>query len=98
MGVATLSATVLALAPGYVAVTCTVGGATSGYCAIGSCVNATPPTIRMTIDSTLAKMGRSMKKWEITASPRDRHCGLSRRGDRFDGVVDACRLEAQRDD
>ncbi len=36
IGVATVSATVLALAPGYVAVTWTVGGATSGYCATGS--------------------------------------------------------------
>src|SRR3954471_23786018 len=70
IGVATVSATVLALAPGYVAVTWTVGGATSGYWAIGNCVSATPPTIRNTIDRTVAKIGRSMKKWEITASPQ----------------------------
>src|SRR3954468_18344277 len=69
IGVATVSATVLALAPGYVAVTWTVGGATSGYCAIGSCVSETTPTIRMTIDSTAAKIGRSMKKREIIAAP-----------------------------
>src|SRR3954465_13777356 len=79
MGVATLSATVLALAPGYVAVTCTVGGATSGYCAIGSCTSATPPTIRMTIDSTEAKIGRSMKKWEITITPPRRALLAARR-------------------
>src|ERR1051325_477500 len=72
IGVATVSATVLALGPGYVAGTGTVGGATSGYCAIGSCVSATPPTIRMTIDSTLAKIGRLMKKWEIIATPLKR--------------------------
>src|SRR3954454_95899 len=101
IGVATVSPTVLALAPGYVAVTCTVGGATSGYCAIGSCVSATPPTIRITIDKTLAKMGRSMKKWEITASPQGCHCGLGcgcRRCDGFDGIIDPRRLQAQRDD
>src|SRR3954454_13106668 len=69
IGVATVSPTVLALAPGYVAVTCTVGGATSGYCAIGSCVSATPPTIRIRTESTEAKIGRSMKKWEIMGTP-----------------------------
>ena len=42
--------------------TCTVGGATSGYWAIGNCVTATTPTITITIDSTVAKIGRSMKK------------------------------------
>ena len=68
MGVATLSAVVLALAPGYVAVTCTVGGATSGYCATGSWVAATTPTITITTESTVAKIGRSMKKWEIISA------------------------------
>src|SRR4051812_292567 len=69
IGVATVSATTLALAPGYVAVTCTVGGATSGYWAIGSLGSATMPTIRITSDRTVAKIGRSMKKREITAAP-----------------------------
>ena len=41
------------------------GGAISGYCAIGSRVKATAPRITNTIDSTAAKIGRSMKKWEI---------------------------------
>src|SRR5262249_16963721 len=45
--------------------TWTVGGATSGYCATGSCDRATMPTMTMTIDSTEAKIGRSMKKCEI---------------------------------
>src|SRR5262249_26306483 len=45
--------------------TWTVGGATSGYWATGSCDRATTPTMTRTIDSTDAKMGRSMKKWEI---------------------------------
>src|SRR5262245_39459751 len=41
------------------------GGAISGYCAIGRRANATAPRITNTIDSTAAKIGRSMKKWEI---------------------------------
>ena len=48
------------------AVTSTVGGVTSGYCATGSVNTATPPASMMTIDSTEAKIGRSMKKCEIT--------------------------------
>src|SRR5437773_983686 len=39
IGAATVSCTVFAFAPGYRAVTVTVGGVTSGYCATGS-VNA----------------------------------------------------------
>src|SRR5688500_10841809 len=42
----------------------TVGGAISGYCEIGSAVEATSPAIVMMIASTLAKMGRSMKNRE----------------------------------
>src|SRR5882757_5941256 len=45
--------------------TCTVGGATSGYWATGSWDRATTPTMTRMIDSTAAKIGRSMKKWEI---------------------------------
>ena len=37
-----------------------------GYCATGSVNTATPPASTKTIDSTEAKIGRSMKKWEIT--------------------------------
>src|ERR1043166_9214356 len=69
IGVATFSATSSALAPGKLAVTLIVGGTTSGYCAMGSLTSATTPTITMTIDSTLAKMGRSMKKRESMDSP-----------------------------
>src|ERR1043166_4474910 len=107
IGVATVSATTLALAPGYVAVTCSVGGVTSGYCAIGSCVSATPPTMMKTIDRTLAKIGRSMKKWEITAmsssndlSKRNRclRRGLRGRLHRFDGIVKPSHLQAVHDD
>src|SRR5215472_14136741 len=62
MGAATVSATTFALAPGYVAETLTVGGTTSGYCAIGSFWRATRPMITMTIERTVAKTGRSTKK------------------------------------
>src|SRR5688572_1207869 len=74
MGVATVSAATVALAPGYSAETWMVGGATSGYCAIGSPSRATPPTMTMTTESTVAKMGRSMKKCEIIG----RSCRKSR--------------------
>src|SRR5262249_48288527 len=66
MGAATVSATTLALAPGYEADTTTVGGAISGYCATGSVTKATVPASTMTMDSTEAKIGRSMKNLENT--------------------------------
>ena len=40
-----------------------------GYCATGKENTATPPASVMTIDSTAAKIGRSMKKWEIMVGP-----------------------------
>src|SRR5262245_4815262 len=81
IGVATVLATVFALAPGNVAVTVTVGGATSGYCAIGRPTSDTTPTIVTTIDSTIAKIGRAMKKCEMfTGWP-----SLGNHG--FDGLV-----------
>src|SRR5690606_18077340 len=49
-------------------VTCTVGGVISGYCATGSMKAATPPISTMTIDTTQAKIGRSMKKRESIGS------------------------------
>src|SRR4051812_5004820 len=63
-GATTVLATTSALAPGYWPLTRTSGGAMSGYCAKGSRVTATAPTITMTIDTTAAKIGRSMKKCE----------------------------------
>ena len=65
IGVTTVAATTSALAPGYWPVTVMVGGAISGYCAIGRRTNATPPRITKMIETTLAKIGRSMKKCEI---------------------------------
>jgi hypothetical protein len=59
-GVATVSAITSGVAPGYWAETTTVGGATSGYCAVGSETKESPPRIVMTIERTAAKIGRSM--------------------------------------
>src|SRR6266700_5693652 len=63
-GATTVAATTSALAPGYCPLTRTSGGAMSGYCAKGSRVTATAPIITKTIDTTAAKIGRSMKKCE----------------------------------
>jgi hypothetical protein len=56
MGVATARATTSAFAPGYVAVTCTVGGAISGNCVMGSAISdSTPSKVNMmdiTVDNT----------------------------------------------
>src|SRR4051794_8762890 len=65
MTLMTLSSSVCAEAPGYVAVRTMEGGATVGYCAIGSCLMATPPSTRMKSAITHAKIGRSMKNCAI---------------------------------
>ena len=39
-----------------------LGGVICGYCAMGRLKTATPPASVMTMDSTAAKIGRSMKK------------------------------------
>jgi hypothetical protein len=61
-GVATGRATVSAEAPGYDAVTCTVGGTISGYWAMGRIARAPNPNAVTKTLSTAAKRGRSMKK------------------------------------
>src|SRR6476620_7263034 len=68
--VTTVAATPSALAPGYWPDTVMVGGAISGYWATGRRKKATPPKITKTIETTEAKIGRSMKKCEIRM---DRH-------------------------
>src|SRR5262245_121051 len=50
-----------------------VGGATSGYWAMGSLTTATTPMITMTIDKTMAMIGRSMKKRDICYPLKGRH-------------------------
>src|ERR1700686_4704527 len=64
IGVTTVAATTSALAPGYWPATLMIGGAISGYCATGRRENDTPPRITKTIETTAAKIGRSMTKGE----------------------------------
>src|SRR3972149_10307694 len=61
--------------------TVTTGGAISGYCAIGSTRPAARPASTMNIDSTTAKIGRSMKNLESMVGPPGSgfHGGLCRR-------------------
>src|SRR5258708_35477716 len=63
-GATTVAATTSALAPGYCPVTLTTGGAISGYWATGSRPMDTAPRMTKTIETTAAKIGRSMKKWD----------------------------------
>ena len=74
IGATTVEATTSALAPGYWPVTLMIGGAISGYCATGRRANATAPRITNTIETTAAKIGRSMKKCEIRMA-RPQFCG-----------------------
>src|SRR5712671_1686950 len=63
-GATTVAATTSALAPGYWPLTLTTGGAISGYWATGSRPTDTAPRMTKTIETTAAKIGRSIKKWE----------------------------------
>src|SRR3546814_728061 len=54
----------LGLAPGKLARTTTVGGTTSGYSLIGNWNSEMAPPMRITSDSTAAKIGRLMKNCE----------------------------------
>src|SRR5690242_17463955 len=67
IGAATVCSITSAEAPGYTACTVTTGGAISGYCAIGRFLIAASPASTMKIESTAAKIGRSMKKRENMA-------------------------------
>src|ERR1700761_4324536 len=105
IGVTTVAATTSALAPGYCPETLMIGGAISGYCATGSRENDTPPRITNTIETTAAKIGRSMKKCEMRMRPASasrlrlvlhlRRAGCRRRRDRR-GAVTLLLLRAQR--
>ena len=53
----TVADMVSAEAPGYATDTFTVGGTSSGYCAIGNAVIANAPTSVMTIDITADRIG-----------------------------------------
>src|SRR3546814_10151364 len=63
-GVATVSAITFGLAPGYTVRTTTDGGTTFGYSPIGSSGIEIRPAAKITIDSTAAQIGRSMKNLE----------------------------------
>src|SRR5437870_13494450 len=65
MGVASDCARVSASAPTYVALSRISGGASSGNCAIGSCNMATMPMITITIEMTIATIGRLMKNLDM---------------------------------
>src|SRR5438552_16419115 len=65
MGATTVVATTSEVAPGYCPCTLMIGGAISGYWATGRRANDTTPRITNTIETTEAKIGRSMKKCEI---------------------------------
>src|SRR5262245_16522630 len=85
IGATTVAATTSALAPGYWPVTVMMGGAISGYCATGSRANATAPRITNTIDTTAAKIGRSMKKRDRVIAVVFRwRTGLAARHDEVD--------------
>src|SRR5512135_3268339 len=64
MGAATESPTVLESAPGYVVVTWTVTGVIVGYCSTGRDTIATSPAMTTINETTVAKIGRSMKNLE----------------------------------
>ena len=66
-GTITLFITVSALAPVYVAVTRTVGGAIFGNCSIGKRARPRAPTMTMSTEITPARMGRSMKVFTVIA-------------------------------
>src|SRR5882672_10459590 len=74
-GEATVSAMTFGLAPGNWARTITEVGMISGYSAKGSLKIEIRPASRMMTDRTPAKMGRSMKNFEIFTI-RDRKLGL----------------------
>ena len=65
IGAPTVRATVSALAPGYTADTCTVGGVISGNCATGNDSSATTPANTISKASTVAKIGLFIKNLDI---------------------------------
>src|SRR5262245_30588900 len=85
MGAATVSATTWALAPGYTANTSTVGGVISGYCATGKLKTARSPARVTIMDSTEAKIGRSIKNRENTVKPPNQRSEVG--GQRSDETV-----------
>src|SRR5262245_24663961 len=73
-----------------------VGGTTSGYWATGSSNHATMPRMIVTIASTAAKIGRSMKKRDSTSAAPGGGGGGNGRGGRL-GRLDGHVLRRDRD-
>src|SRR5262245_32135353 len=80
IGAATVSATTLELAPGYVQLTCTVGGVISGYCATGRMKTAMLPASVMMTEITAAKIGRLIKNFATLLALLSRWPRLALRG------------------
>src|SRR4029078_13349919 len=74
-GVATVSAITFGFAPGETVHTATDGGTPSGYSPTGSSGIAIRPAAKITIESTAAKIGRSMKNLEKSMGSVLRHAG-----------------------
>src|SRR5690242_941668 len=71
--------------------TTTEGGTTSGYSLIGSVSIAIRPAMKITIESTAAKIGRSMKKRDrrMVLTLRDGRVGRVLHGHYLGGHLDA---------
>src|SRR5258708_35205038 len=65
IGTATVRATTSALAPGYTAVTCTLGGAISGNKVIGRENKDSPPNSNSMMETTVDNTGRSINLFNI---------------------------------
>src|SRR5258708_18630781 len=65
IGTATVRATSSELAPGYTAVTCTVGGAISGNKVIGRENKDSPPNSNSMMETTVDNTGRSINLFNI---------------------------------
>src|SRR5512135_3060145 len=85
MGVATDASTSVAEAPTKVVVIWTIGGTTSGYWAIGRPDIATSPRMTVTMEITIATIGRLTKKRAMLLRLGDGlRCALARGCDRSD--------------
>src|SRR4051812_46553299 len=80
IGVATDCSTVCASAPTYVVCTWTSGGAMLGNNETGSVARVIAPTMTVTIEITMAMMGRLMKNFDTWSDPGFRGTHLYRLG------------------
>ena len=80
MGVATALSTVTASAPSYVAETSTTGGVILGYSSIERLKIEIAPNNTITIESTIANIGRETKNFSIRLSYFNRNNSLATSG------------------